>query len=149
MFIHKYSPEYSAILYAFFSAIALSLIFLIFRYFGWAGNIWLRVVDVLVLYVFASRVIEYYRAHHKHISYFQCLAISMMTCVLSMVFFSLFLFVYTMFISPEFMVYLKETAPMGEHLNPYIITATLVIEGVAIGFVVSLIKVNTLEQIQD
>ena len=149
MFITKYSTEYSSIKYGFYSSIALILVFLIFRILGMTGVIWLRVVDVLVLYFFTGKVLEYYRDHHSHITYFICLGLCLMTSVVAMVIFSVFMFLYTQFLSPDYMDYLRIHAPMGEHLNPYIILATLIIEGVAIGFIISMIKVNALKDIED
>jgi hypothetical protein len=149
MFINKYSSEYSAIKYGIYAGIVLSAIFILFMLLNLTGVIWLRIIDVLILYLFVSKVVDYYMNHHSRITYFVTLGLSFLTCAISMVFFSAFLFAYNQFIDPGFMDYLKMNAPMGAHLNPYIISATLIIEGIAIGFIISMIKANTMKSIKE
>ncbi|MCA6079026.1 DUF4199 domain-containing protein [Fulvivirga sedimenti] len=130
---------------AFLLALALIVYFLIIRFVGLAENQTLRLVNFAILAVGVFLSVRRFRdKSDDRFTYIRGLLAGTFTAVLASALFGVFIWAYLLFLDPGFMADLKANAPFGPYLNPYIIAATLWIEGIFAGMVFSFLSMMML-----
>lgn len=123
----------TAIRFGTYLGLILIVIFLAMEVFVFSKTLFIRILDVVVIYFMVGRSLNYYQHHatEGH-SYLKNMGLGVATSFFGMLMFSLFIFFYLSFIDQGYMDFLKEALPMGPHLDPIIIGAFLLVEGLAI-----------------
>lgn len=86
---------------------------------------------------------QYKRTHHGELNYFRALATGVASAFIGTSTFVLFLFLYLK-IDTQLMQTIIAEEPMGIHLNPYIATFAVWVEGIFSGFGLTFILINYL-----
>jgi hypothetical protein len=124
----------TAFRYGFYLAISLIAVFMSMKALDLIASLAFRIVDIVLIYFIVGRSLHYFQRHAPfgH-SYLRNLGLSTVTAFFGMFIFAIFIFLYLSIMDQGYMRFLQEVLPMGPHLNPYIIAAFLIIEGVAVG----------------
>jgi hypothetical protein len=130
--IEKIAFKYGSLI-----AIMLIAFFLIMKLVGLAHIYELRALNFFFLTFGVWQAFRYLKRNDQEFSYFKGLGTGIFTTAFSLLIFSIFVFIYTNILDPEFMVQLKENAPFGEYLNPYIASFVIFFEGTISGVIVS------------
>lgn len=129
---------------ALLTGLVLILYFLILKFAGLGLVLEYRIFDFVILAAGIHFGLKYLRTHDPaHFSYLRGILsgvfIGMAACFL----FAIFLWVYLLFIDTAYMQELRDFAPYGPFLNPYIIALVLIAEGAAAGALFSFISMNS------
>lgn len=124
----------TALRYGSILSLGLIALFFIMQLSGLTNMLAFRLLDVILIYA----VVGFSLRHYQHTtmdghSYLKNLGLGAATSFFGMLFFALFMVLYLSVLNPGYMEYLRENAPMGPHLNPYIIAVLLLVTGVAAG----------------
>lgn len=87
---------------------------------------------------------KFKETHGKHINYFRALATGVSISAIGTFLFSIFLFGFLKF-HPDFMTWIIENEPMGRHLNPYMLSFIILLEGVFSGLLVTFVLLNWID----
>lgn len=130
----------------FLLAAALIAFFLLMRVLGLAENLTLRLFNFVILFAGVYWSIRKFRdeGHADHFTYIRGLLTGSFTAVLGSAIFGLFILLYLNVFDTAFMESVREHAPMGPYLNPYIIAVTIWIEGIFSGMIFSFIAMMIL-----
>jgi hypothetical protein len=126
-------------------ALALIIYFGLIDLLGWIQIIELRLFNVVIMVVgiyFAIR--QFKRTHRDDLHYFKALSIGMGSCFIGVSTFVLVLFIYLV-VNKDFMLYLKETEPMGPFLDPFIASFAVWVEGIFSGMFATFIVSNSVQ----
>lgn len=127
------------------TAAALIIYFLIMNFIGLGLQLEYRIVEFVILAIGIYYGMKSIRNENPgHFTYLRGVMTGVYIGVLSCIIFAFFVFAYLMFLDPGFMKQLRETAPFGKLINPYIIATTIVAEGAAAGALFAFIAVNRL-----
>jgi hypothetical protein len=100
---------------------------------------------LLNLFIMAAGIFfglkKFKETHEDHINYFRALITGISIGAVGSSIFGFLLFVY-LTVNPTFMDALKENEQMGLHLNAYMASFIVVLEGVFAGFLVTFILIN-------
>lgn len=112
--------------------------FLLMKAFNLEHNLELRAFNLVILGSGVLASIKYFKDHAYHsMTYLKGLGAGMLTSIIAVISFSLLVFIYLTFIQPQFMEVIQTNEPFGLYLNPYNVTAIIVFEGLASGFLCS------------
>ena len=100
---------------------------------------------LLNLFIMAAGIFfglkKFKETHEDHINYFRALVTGVAIGAVGSGIFGILLFIY-LSINPGFMDTMKENEQMGLHLNPYIASFIVVLEGVFSGLLVTFVLIN-------
>lgn len=122
--------------------LGLLVYFFIAYLFNFVHILELRLLNLVILITgvyFALR--QYRRTHRGHMDYFRAFTKGMATAAIGTLTFASFLLLY-LHIDQNLMNMLAEKQPLGVHLNPYIVSFTVSLEGVFSGLFVSFLLSN-------
>ena len=130
--------------YGSFIAGGLILYFFIAYIFGFLHVLELRLLNLFIMGagIYYS-LKQYRRTHHGELNYFRALATGVASAFIGTSTFVLFLFLYLK-IDTQLMQTIIEEEAMGIHLNPYIATFAVWVEGIFSGFGLTFILINYL-----
>ncbi|MFA0960697.1 DUF4199 domain-containing protein [Roseivirga sp. BDSF3-8] len=112
--------------------------FLLMKAFNLEHNLELRAFNLIILGSGVLAAVKYFKHHAFHsMTYLRGLGAGMLTSIIAVISFSLLVFIYLSFIQPQFMEVIRNNEPFGLYLNPYNVTAIIVFEGLASGFLLS------------
>ncbi len=138
--IHPFKT--TAVKYGIYLAFSLIVLFMFAETTSLSGSLAFRLIDVFVIFFIVGRSMHFYQTHTSEgNSYLKNLGLAVATAFFGMFFFAIFIFCYMTFINPGYLEYQVANAPMGPHLNPYIIAVFLIIEGAAVGALSGFIQV--------
>ena len=131
-------------IYGSFIAGGLILYFFIAYIFGFLHVLELRLLNLIIMAagIYYS-LKQYRRTHHGELNYFRALATGVASAFIGTSTFVLFLFLYLK-IDTGLMQTIIAEEPMGMHLNPYIATFAVWVEGIFSGFGLTFIMINYL-----
>ncbi len=128
------------IIYGLFTAVGLIAFFLLMKLVGQEANVWLRLLNGLVLgagiYLLFRSIA---RTNHDQIEYFDGLKAGAILSIVSVLVFMGFLGLYVTFVDPGFVVLLEESKMWGTNLTKGRAAFALIVEGVVSGFVLTFI----------
>ncbi|MEM9675825.1 MAG: DUF4199 domain-containing protein [Bacteroidota bacterium] len=128
--IEKLSVRYGILM-----AFALAGYFFLMKAFGLEHNLELRALNLLILVSFILMAIKKYKMiKGGEMAYLKGLGLGILTTVVGTLSFAIMVVFYVTVVSPEFMELIKTQEPFGSFLNPFLVACTIVIEGVASGF---------------
>jgi hypothetical protein len=143
MNIFNYSRRIPEI-YGTFITLGLVAYFFLMRLLGGLHLIELRLLNIVILTVgiyFAIK--QYRRTHQEQINYFKALTIGISSSFIGVSTFVLLLYFYLIF-NEDFMEVLRKREPMGVHLDPYIATFAVWVEGTFSGMIATFILANSM-----
>lgn len=125
--------------------IALILYFFVIYAVGFIYVTELRVFNLIIQVTGIYLALKQYRRTHEgHLDYLRALSIGVGTSFIASSTFVLFLFFHLM-IDQNLMNTIREHAPLGEYLDPYIASFSVWLEGIFSGFLASFIIVNYIQ----
>jgi hypothetical protein len=123
-------------------AIMLMLYFMIMKYAGLSHHVELRLLNLLILVAgvfFALR--KFRQTHEDKLNYFRALVTGVSTAAIGSILFAGFLFAY-MQLDITLMESIRQNEPMGHHLNPYMASFVVALEGIFSGLLVTFVLIN-------
>jgi Protein of unknown function (DUF4199) len=87
---------------------------------------------------------KFKETHGKHINYFRALATGVAISAIGTFLFAIFMFGFLKF-HPDFMTWIMENEPMGRHLNPYMLSFIILLEGVFSGLLMTFVLLNWID----
>jgi hypothetical protein len=123
-------------------AIGLILYFVVMHFVGLSHRVELRLLNLIILVsgvYFALK--KFKETHGGHLNYFRALATGVSTAAIGSTIFAVFLFAY-MKLDTSLMESIVKNEPMGQHLNPYIASFIVSLEGLFSGLLVTFILIN-------
>lgn len=126
--------------------LGLILYFFISYLFGFIHVIELRLFNLVILIAgvyFALR--QYQRTHGGHMDYFHSFTTGMATAAIGSLTFAVFLLVY-LSIDKALMQMIADKQPLGLHLDPYIASFMVSLEGIFSGLFVTFLLANFLSE---
>ncbi len=127
--------EQTALRYGTLMALALVGFFLLMKAFGLEHNLELRAFNLFILFSFVLMAIKDYKQQQKgNLVYLKGMGVGLLTSVIGVVFFAVWVLLYITVISPEFMEVIRTQEPFGSYLHPMLVIFTIMIEGMASGF---------------
>lgn len=122
--------------------IALILYFFIIYAFGFIYVTELRVFNLAIQVAGIYLALKQYRrTHNGELNYLRAMSVGVGTSFIATSTFVLFLFIY-LYIDPNLMKTIREHAPLGEYLDPYIASFSVWLEGIFSGFMATFVIVN-------
>jgi Protein of unknown function (DUF4199) len=128
-------------------AIALGFIayFVLMYFLDKGSHVELRLFNLPILGVGVYFGLKKFKeTHGKHINYFRALATGVSISAIGTLLFAIFVFGFLKF-HPDFMTWIKENEPMGRHLNPYMASFIILLEGVFSGLLVTFVLLNWID----
>ncbi len=120
----------------------LTAYFIIMNVISLGNHVELRLLNLFILAAgifFGLR--KFKNTHEDHLNYFRALITGVAIGSVGTALFGLVLFIY-MSVSPSFMEMLQKEEQMGLHLNPYIASFIVVLEGVFSSLLVTFVLIN-------
>lgn len=123
-------------------AVGLIAFFMIMKFAGFAHHIELRLLNLVILGfgVYAS-LKKFKQTHAENLNYFRGLITGVATAGIGSLLFGAFLFLY-MKLDTGMMESIRANEQMGIHLNPYIASFIVVLEGFFSGLLVTFVLLN-------
>ena len=116
--------------------------FLLMKLFNLHHHVELRFMNLVVLTAGVYLAMKKFKTSHgDNLNYFRGLITGVATAGIGSLLFGLFLFIY-MQADSELMESIKINEPMGRHLNPYMASFIVVLEGFFSGFLVTFVLLN-------
>lgn len=116
--------------------------FVLMNLVGLGNHVELRLLNLFIL---AAGIFfglkKFKETHEDHLNYFRALITGVAIGAVGSAIFGFILFVY-MSVSTEFMASMMENEQMGLHLNPYMASFIVVLEGVFSGLLVTFVLIN-------
>ena len=132
------------------ASVGLIVLFLIMKFAGLAHLLELRALNFFIMTAAIVRAEKYFKEHNPDsFTYFKGLALGMLTGAIAAIIFGLFTFIYVQFLDPAFMQFIIDTQPMGRFLNPYFVSITIAVEGIASSLIIAFITMNYLETVEE
>lgn len=143
-FIRKIAKYPTRIPQIYGTLVTLALILYFFLIYA-IGFIYITELRVFNLFIQISGIYlalkQYRRTHSGNLNYLRAMSIGVGTSFIASSTFVLFLFVY-LYLDPNMMSVIREHAPLGEYLDPYIASFSVWLEGIFSGFMATFILVN-------
>ena len=118
--------------------LALVGFFFLMKAFGLEHNLELRALNLIILSSFVYAALKIYKKQKNgHLPYLMGIRLGLLTSAAGVIPFAALVFFYVSVISPDFMVDIKNEEPFGEYLNPFVVSFTIILEGMISGFLVS------------
>ncbi|NJN43002.1 MAG: DUF4199 domain-containing protein [Flammeovirgaceae bacterium] len=116
--------------------------FLIMQVLGLSHHVELRLLNLLILVAGIYYALKKFKqTHADHLNYFRALVTGVATSTVASLVFALFMFLY-MQVDATLMESISENEPMGHHLNPYMASFIIALEGVFSGLLVTFVLIN-------
>lgn len=132
-------------IYGTFIALGLIVYFFLMYALGLIHIIELRALNVLIQVAGIYYALKQFRrTHHGEMNYFRALIIGLAASFIGTSTFVLFLFFYLK-IDTGLLLSIREHAPLGAHLNTYIATFAVWVEGIFSGFMATFVLINYME----
>lgn len=118
------------------TAVGYLIYFLMMQLFGLAQNIELRGLNFFILMagiiysIHLSKISSY-----REFNYYNGFTAGVTVTVVSVVSFSMLMFIYLQFVNPHLMRTIQETEALGRYMDPFSVSAVMLIEGCASGFI--------------
>lgn len=125
-------------------AICLIVYFFVCYLLGIAHITELRFINFIILLVSIYKSFKQYIRTHGRLEYFNGLITGVASAFVGASTFTLFIFFFLL-LNDGFMQTLMQTAPLGEHLDPYIASFSVWFENIFMGFVATFILINYME----
>lgn len=123
-------------------AVGLIAFFLVMKVVGLSHHAELRLLNLIILTAGVYAALKKFRkTHADHLNYFRGLIMGVATAGIGSLIFGLFLFLY-MKLDSHMMESIRLNEPMGRHLNPYIASFIVVLEGFFSGLLVTFVLLN-------
>lgn len=87
---------------------------------------------------------KFKETHGQHMNYFRALATGVSISSIGAFLFAAFFFAFTK-MNPDFMQWIMDNEPMGRHLNPYMLSFIILLEGVFSGLLVTFVLLNWID----
>jgi len=127
--------EAIALMQGLYMAGALAGFFLLMKAFGLEHNLELRALNLFILFSFVLKAIaKYKREKPQNFMYLKGIGLGLLTSVVGVFAFAGLVILYITVLNPEFMLFIKQNEPFGSFLNPALVGCTIIIEGMASGF---------------
>lgn len=127
--------ENTALKYGGLMALALVGFFLLMKAFGLEHNLELRAINLFILFSFVLISIDRYeKTNPENFVYLKGMGLGLLTSAVGVLIFATLVILYITVINPSFMGVIQENEPFGDFLNPLLVGCTIVIEGMASGF---------------
>jgi hypothetical protein len=122
----------------------LIIYFLIMKLLGLTHVTELRVLNFFIVVAVLYRAFKHFRARdiNKQFNYLQAFMFGFFTTAIGTVIFAVFIFLYIQFLDPGLMETVRQKAPLGEYLNPYLVACALVAEGSLSGALATFMMIN-------
>ncbi len=128
--IEKLSVRYGILM-----ACALGGYFFLMKVSGLEHNLELRALNLVILVSFVLMAIkEYKKIKGGSLAYLKGLGLGILTTMVGTLSFAIMVVFYVTVVSPEFMSLIQNQEPFGNFLNPFLVGCTIIIEGIASGF---------------
>lgn len=112
--------------------------FFLMKAFGLEHNLELRALNIIILSSFVYATLKTYKKRNNgQLPYLSGISLGIATSAVGVFLFAIFVFIYVTLIAPEFMAEIKAKEPFGDFLNPFIVSFTIVLEGMISGFLVA------------
>jgi ABC-type Fe3+-siderophore transport system permease subunit len=116
--------------------------FILMNVIGFGNHVELRLLNLFILCAGIFFGLKKFKeTHQDHLNYFRALITGVAIGAVGSAIFGFLLFVY-MSVSSEFMTSMVENEQMGLHLNPYMASFIVVLEGVFSGLLVTFVLIN-------
>ena len=116
--------------------------FLFMQLVGLSHHVELRLLNLLILVAGIYYALKKFKqTHADHLNYFRALVTGVATSTVASLVFALFMFLY-MQMDVTLMESIAENEPMGHHLNPYMASFIIALEGVFSGLLVTFVLIN-------
>lgn len=116
--------------------------FFLMKLIGYGNHVELRLLNLFILSTGIYFGLKKFKeTHEDHLNYFRALITGVAMSAIGSVIFAVFLFIY-MKLDPGFMEDLVKYEPAGEHLNAYIASFIVALEGVFSGLLVTYVLIN-------
>jgi len=133
--INNNTIEKLSLRYGILMAFALAGYFFMMKAFGWEHNLELRALNLLILVSFVLMAVKKYKKiKGGTLAYLKGLGLGILTTVVGTLSFAVMVVFYVTVVSPDFMLIIQQQEPFGNFLNPFLVGCTIIIEGVASGF---------------
>ncbi len=117
------------------TASLLILFFLFMKVIGLVHNLELRIFNLLFMLGGIIWAIDHYKkVASSSMTYVKGIGIGLLTSSVAVAVFALFILTYTLWLNPGFMEVIQANDVFGIHLNPFIISFVIFLEGTASGF---------------
>jgi len=127
--------ERTAIRYGSLMALALAGFFLLMKAFGLEHNLELRALNLFILFSFILMSIDHFKKNRSEdFIYLKGMGLGLLTSAIGVIIFATLVILYITVINPSFMEIIQQNEPFGDFLNPVLVGCTIVIEGMASGF---------------
>jgi len=116
--------------------------FIVMNIIGFGNHVELRLLNLFILgtgIFFGLK--KFKETHEDHLNYFRALITGVAIGAVGSAIFGFILFVY-MTVNADFMKSMMENEQMGLHLNPYMASFIVVLEGVFSGLLVTFVLIN-------
>lgn len=131
---HNYI-ETQAFKYGALMASALVGFFLLMKAFGLEHNLELRALNLFILVSFVLIPIKKYAKNKpENFVYLKGMGLGLLTSVVGVFIFASLVMLYITVLDPSFMEIIQQREPFGSFLSPLLVGCTIVIEGMASGF---------------
>jgi hypothetical protein len=109
--------------------------FMLMKVLGLHQILGLRYVNVVFQLGVVYFAMKSFRHHSTQpFSFMETSMAGLRACVPAVLLFAVFQFLYLRFLDPDFMLYIKATAPMGVYLMPALVALGIAAEGLLMGF---------------
>lgn len=127
--------EITAIRYGGLMALALAGFFLLMKAFGLEHNLELRALNLFILFSFVLMSVDHFKEKKsENFVYLKGMGLGLLTSAVGVLIFATLVILYITIINPSFMEIIRQREPFGDFLNPLLVGCTIVIEGMASGF---------------
>lgn len=110
--------------------------FLLMAAFGLEGEIWLRFVNLLFVFLFVYRGMQHFKHHtSRHWTYLKGLGVGIMIVLVGAAMFATFMGLYG-FINKSFVATIDQSTNIGVNVNPVFIAFIAFVETVIYGFII-------------
>ncbi|MDV3307941.1 MAG: DUF4199 domain-containing protein [Cyclobacteriaceae bacterium] len=122
----------------------LIIFFLIMKVAGLTHVTELRVLNFFIVLPVLYFAFKHFRERdiNKQFNYLQAFVFGFVTSTIGTILFTIFIFLYIQFIDPGLMETVRQKAPLGEYLNPYLVSCALVAEGALSGALATFMIIN-------
>ncbi|MEI9921250.1 MAG: DUF4199 domain-containing protein [Bacteroidota bacterium] len=116
--------------------------FVVMNVIGLGNHVELRLLNLFILAAgIYFGIKKFKQSHDDHLNYFRALVTGVAIGAVASAIFGFLLFIY-MTVNSTFMASMVENEQMGLHLNPYIASFIVVLEGVFSGLLVTFVLIN-------
>jgi hypothetical protein len=124
--------------------------FLILKFSGLGLTLEYRIIEFVILGIGIHLGLKRMRVlDPSHFSYLRGILSGVFIGMAACFIFAFFLWAYLLFMDKAFMQELRDFAPFGPHLNPYIIATSLIAEGAAAGALFAFISMNSFKGLHE